>query len=79
MLFSTLYGCSMFLMWCKTSFRLLAHAKVETVKLKEAAEQRRNRNKSWFSFGRFENYFLFLVTLANDVFVSLSSFFSWSY
>uniref|UniRef100_A0A7N0UXF0 PH domain-containing protein n=1 Tax=Kalanchoe fedtschenkoi TaxID=63787 RepID=A0A7N0UXF0_KALFE len=34
-------------------WRLLAHAKVETVKLKEAAEQRRNRNKSWFSFGRF--------------------------
>lgn len=31
-------------------WRLLAHAKVETVKSKEAAEQRRLKNKSWFSF-----------------------------
>lgn len=30
-------------------WRLLAHAKVESVKLKEAAEQRRLKNKSWFS------------------------------
>ncbi|CAM9004161.1 unnamed protein product [Rhodiola kirilowii] len=34
-------------------FRLLAHAKVETVKLKVAAEQRRNKKKSWFSYGRY--------------------------
>ena len=33
------------------SFRLLAHAKVESVKTKEAAEQRRLKKKSWFSFG----------------------------
>ncbi|KAL5782083.1 hypothetical protein ACOSP7_007112 [Xanthoceras sorbifolium] len=31
-------------------WRLLAHAKVESVKAKEAAEQRRVRNRSWFSF-----------------------------
>ncbi|XAR56953.1 hypothetical protein NMG60_11024930 [Bertholletia excelsa] len=31
-------------------WRLLAHAKVESVKSKEAAEQRLLRNKSWFSF-----------------------------
>lgn len=33
------------------SFRLLAHAKVESVKSKEAAEQKRLKKKSWFSFG----------------------------
>ncbi|CAH9120434.1 unnamed protein product [Cuscuta epithymum] len=31
-------------------WRFLAHAKVETVKSKEAAEQRMLRNRSWFSF-----------------------------
>uniref|UniRef100_A0A2P2MA96 Uncharacterized protein LOC8261314 n=1 Tax=Rhizophora mucronata TaxID=61149 RepID=A0A2P2MA96_RHIMU len=31
-------------------WRLLAHAKVESVKTKEAAEQRRLKKKSWFSF-----------------------------
>ncbi|XP_048235070.1 uncharacterized protein LOC8261314 isoform X2 [Ricinus communis] len=31
-------------------WRLLAHAKVESVKTKEAAEQRRLKRKSWFSF-----------------------------
>ncbi|KAK1591812.1 hypothetical protein Q3G72_014066 [Acer saccharum] len=31
-------------------WRLLAHAKVESVKAKEAAEQKRVRNRSWFSF-----------------------------
>ncbi|KAI4335042.1 hypothetical protein L6164_013726 [Bauhinia variegata] len=31
-------------------WRLLAHAKVESVKSKEAAEQRRQRKGSWFSF-----------------------------
>uniref|UniRef100_A0A2C9W9H6 Uncharacterized protein n=1 Tax=Manihot esculenta TaxID=3983 RepID=A0A2C9W9H6_MANES len=31
-------------------FRLLAHAKVESVKSKEAAEQRRLKKKSWFPF-----------------------------
>ncbi|KAJ8767440.1 hypothetical protein K2173_017484 [Erythroxylum novogranatense] len=33
-------------------WRLLAHAKVESVKTKEAAEQRRLKKKSWFSFRR---------------------------
>ncbi|CAN1281796.1 Intermembrane lipid transfer protein vps13A [Linum perenne] len=32
-------------------WRLLAHAKVETAKTKEAAEQRRLKKKSWFSLG----------------------------
>ncbi|KAF5752107.1 hypothetical protein HS088_TW01G00014 [Tripterygium wilfordii] len=32
-------------------WRFLAHAKVESVKSKEAAEQRRLKKKSWFSFG----------------------------
>ncbi|CAL1397515.1 unnamed protein product [Linum trigynum] len=32
-------------------WRLLAHAKVETAKTKEAAEQRRQKKNSWFSFG----------------------------
>ncbi|GKV06822.1 hypothetical protein SLEP1_g18658 [Rubroshorea leprosula] len=32
-------------------WRLLAHAKVESVKSKEAAEKRRLKKKSWFSFG----------------------------
>lgn len=32
------------------SLRLLAHAKVESVKSKEAAEQRMLQKKSWFSF-----------------------------
>nr|GMC90754.1 vacuolar protein sorting-associated protein 13A-like isoform X2 [Ipomoea batatas] len=31
-------------------WRFLAHAKVESVKSKEAAEQRHLRNRSWFSF-----------------------------
>ncbi|KAK6930330.1 Vacuolar protein sorting-associated protein 13, DH-like domain [Dillenia turbinata] len=31
-------------------WRLLAHAKVESVKSKEAAEQRRHKNNSWWSF-----------------------------
>ncbi|CAK7326271.1 unnamed protein product [Dovyalis caffra] len=32
-------------------WRLLAHAKAESVKTKEAAEQKRLKKKSWFSFG----------------------------
>lgn len=32
-------------------WRLLAHAKAESVKSKEAAEQRRLKQRSWFSFG----------------------------
>ncbi|XP_065863891.1 uncharacterized protein [Euphorbia lathyris] len=32
-------------------WRLLAHAKVESVKSKEAAEKRKHRKNSWFSFG----------------------------
>lgn len=32
-------------------FRLLAHAKTESLKTKEAAEQRRLKKKGWFSFG----------------------------
>ncbi|CAI0626123.1 unnamed protein product [Linum tenue] len=36
-------------------WRLLAHAKVETAKTKEAAEQRRNRKTSWLSLGWHED------------------------
>lgn len=32
-------------------YRLLAHAKIESVKSKVAAEERKIKKKSWFSFG----------------------------
>lgn len=43
------------------SYRLLAHAKVESAKLKEAAEQRRLKRRTWLSFRWFVGcWYLFL-------------------
>ncbi|KAH9766383.1 C2 domain-containing protein [Citrus sinensis] len=44
-------------------WRLLAHAKVESVKLKEAAEQRQLKKKSWFPF---TCYLYFRLTNSKD-------------
>lgn len=49
--------------WCL--FRLLAHAKVESAKSKEASEKKRQRRKSWFSF----SWFVYFCSL-NPVFPS---------
>lgn len=52
------------LVWC----RLLAHAKVESVKSKEAAEQKRLKRRSWLSFRWFVGTLILLPFLGNKLF-----------
>jgi hypothetical protein len=49
------------------SYRLLAHAKVESAKLKEAAEQRRLKRRSWLSFRWYVGTVVLLPFLGNKL------------
>lgn len=48
-------------------YRLLAHAKVESAKLKEAAEQRRLKKRSWLSFSWYVGTLVLLPFLGNNL------------